>query len=483
MSRHYRRPRAVVVGAGHNGLTAALVLARGGWEVDVYERSNSPGGAATSGEVFGNGTIVDLGAAAHPFGVASPIFRELGLEGYGLKWAHAKYPMAHPLDNSPAVLLHRSLVDTAAELGADSLAWHSLHKHIVSHINEHLETLLGPMLRVPAHPLRMARFGIPALAPANLLGKTLFKGEPARALFAGSAAHAIVPPSQPFTAGFGMLFSALGMSGGWPVAVGGTQAITDALVLAAQNHGIRIHLAAEVTHLRELPAHDVAILNLTPRQILKLPDVELTQRTLKRLNRWRYGAGIFKVDYLLTEPVRWADSRVGAATTVHVGGTAAEIEYAEKLTQKGRLPRKPFVMVCQQQVADPTRAQTGHILWTYVHVPQGYQEANSGEVAELIESQIERFAPGFRDSIMARHSTSPSQLETWNPNLVGGDIAGGTMAGAGALLRLGLTIHPYRVGTRTFMASGATPPGAGVHGMAGAHAANAVLATHGRYDG
>ena len=471
-----RPPRAVVVDAGHNGLTAAIVLARAGWEVDVFERSSHPGGAATSGDEFGDGSIVDFGASAHPFGVASPIFRELDLEDHGLRWAHSRFPMAHPLENTPAALLQPSLDDTAYGLGRDAHMWRRLHGHVADNIDEHLENFLGPMLRVPAHPLRMARFGLPALFSASGLGKALFRGSQARALLAGSAVHAIVPPSQPLTAAFGLLFSALGMSRGWPVAVGGTQSISDALVSAAQAHGVRIHLNAEITDMRELPAHDAAVLNLTPHQILSLPGTDLSRITSKRFNKWRYGTGVFKVDYLLSEPVPWTDPRVGEATTVHVGGTVDEIDAAEKQARAGALPKKPFVMVCQQQVADPTRARSGHVLWTYAHVPHGYEETSPGEVSALIEAQIERFAPGFRDTIVNKRSSSPAQLQAWNPNLIGGDIAGGTMAGLKVLLRPGLTPHPYRIGEKTFMASGATPPGAGVHGMPGMHAAHSAIA-------
>lgn len=484
MDRTFQKPaadnshlqqRAVIVGGGHNGLTAAIVLARAGWGVEVFEKSGTAGGAATSGAVFGSGAIVDYGAAAHPFGVASPIFHELDLAQYGLQWAHSTYPLAHPFDATPAAVLHRSLEETAEELGRDGAALRRLHGHIVDNIDDHLANFLGPILRFPAHPLRMAHFGIPGLASASTLSKVLFRDERARALLSGSAVHAIVPPSQPLTAAFGTLFSALGMSRGWPVAVGGTQAITDALVTAARAHGVRIHLNSEVTDLRQLPAYDALVLNLTPRQILQLLGADITPRSRARFKNWRYGTGVFKVDYLLTEAVPWSDPRVGQATTVHVGGSVAEIDHAEKLAHKGVLAKKPFVMVCQQQVADPTRAESGHILWTYAHVPHGYQEQYPGEVAGLIEAQIERFAPGFKDTIVEKQSTSPQQLEAWNPNIIGGDIAGGTMAGLRVLLRPGLTMHPYRLGAGTFMASGATPPGAGVHGMAGANAAYDIL--------
>lgn len=466
--------RAVIVGGGHNGLTAAALLAGQGWGVDVYERSASLGGAASSSDVFGRGTIVDHGAAAHPFGVASPAFRSLRLEQHGLKWAHSEYAMAHPLDHRPAAVLSRGLDATADELGKDAAAWRRLHGHVVRNIDDHLENFLGPILRWPAHPVKMVRFGVPALAPATILGNTLFRTEEARALLAGSAVHAITPPSQPLTAAFGVLFGALGMSRGWPVAVSGTQSITDALVSAAHARGVTIHTDAEVTDLRELPRADATVLNLTPSQVLGLDGVSLPSATRRRFRSWRYGTGTFKVDYLLSEPVPWADSRVGQATTVHVGGSADDIDLAEKQAKKGVLPEKPFVMVSQQQVADPGRSSRGHVLWTYAHVPHGYVEKHPGEVASLIEAQIERFAPGFREVIVEKQQTSPADLEAWNPNLIGGDIAGGSMAGLGALLRI-----PHRIGPGLYLASGSTAPGAGVHGMPGLWAARTALKSAG----
>lgn len=426
--------------------------------------------------MFDAGETVDFGAAAHPFGVASPAFRTLGLEQHGLKWAHSTYPVAHPLEDGSAAVLHRSLNDTAGELGRDARAWRMLHGHVVEHIDDHLANFLGPLLRIPPHPVRMARFGIPGLLSANVLGRVAFQGKPAQALLAGSAVHAITPPSAPLTGAFGVLFGALGMSRGWPVAVGGTSTITDALIAVCRANGVRLHTGVEIRDLRTLPDTDAQILNLTPRQILSLRGVDLTRATRRRFQRWRYGTGVFKVDYLLSEPVPWTDRRVGEATTVHVGGTAQDIDAAEKDARAGRLPDHPFVMVCQQQVADPTRAPRGHVLWTYAHVPHGYRETRPGEVAALIEAQIERFAPGFREVVVDKRSTSPADLEQWNPNLVGGDIAGGTMAGLGALLRPGGTACPYRIGKRTFMASGASSPGAGVHGMPGAWAAAACQA-------
>lgn len=473
------QPRAVIVGSGPNGLTAAACLAQAGWQVEVFERLASPGGASRSADVLGEGTIVDLGAAAHPFGVASPVFRELGLEDHGLEWLHSTYPMAHPLEKQPAALLHRNLENTAAELGEDGAAWRRVHGHLTRNIDDHLANILSPMLGWPRHPLRMAQFGALGALPATVVGSTLFREEAPRALFAGSAVHAILPPGNPFTTAFGSLFGALGMSRGWPVAKGGSQGIVDALLSSLRAAGGRVHTNVEVTDLRALPRADATILNLTPAQVLELGHTGIPPRIHRRFNRWKYGSAVFKVDYLLDGPVPWTDDRVGEATTAHVVGNTDELQTAEREAARGRLPERPFVMVGQQQAADPSRSAASgqHVLWTYAHVPNGYQETSQGQVAERIERQIERFAPGFQDRIIRRVQHSPAELQEWNSNLVGGDIAGGGMGGTQLLLRPGLTTDPYRLGVSgLYLASGATPPGAGVHGMAGAHAARAAIA-------
>ena len=462
-----------VVGAGPNGLTAAALLARAGFQVDVFEQADQVGGACASAERF-PGATVDLGAAAHPFGVASPVFQALELERFGLTWKHPSIPLAHPLDDAPAALLHRNLEATASGLGRDERAWLRLHRHLVEHIDAHLANVLGPMLRVPHHPVALARFGLPAICPARTLGHAIFREEAARALLAGSAAHVSVPLSKPLTASFGLMLNALGMTSGWPVAEGGSGAITRALAAAVEAHGGRIHLGRRITSLRQLPACTV-VLNLTPRQVLEL-DVELPQRIRRRLARWCYGPGSYKIDYLLDAPVPWADPRVGGAGTVHVGGTLDEIHQAELSVAAGSMPKRPFVLVCQQQVADPTRATSGHVLWAYTHVPRGYTEPEPGYVQHLVTAQIERFAPGFVARIRDAHRATTSDLERWNPTLVGGDIAGGSMAGLQALLRPGPGLAPYTLSKRRiYMASAATPPGAGVHGMPGAWAARAVI--------
>ena len=275
------------------------------------------------------------------------------------------------------------------------------------------------------------------------MGKSLFKTQQARALLASSAVHAITSPTRPLTGAFGILFGALGMSRGWPVAEGGTQAIVDALVSVMYSHGGRIHTGVDVRDLRELPAADATILNLTPRQILQFKGTNLAPKARKRLEKWKYGPAVYKVDFLLNAPVPWTDPRVGTAATVHVGGTVDEISFVEREVTAGRMPSRPFVMVCQQYASDPTRGLT---LWSYAHVPHGYVERYPGELRELITQQIERFAPGFRDTVIDASSTSPHGLEAWNPNLVGGDIAGGSMAGLQSVMRPGVSLNPYRLG-------------------------------------
>ncbi|MHA2788027.1 phytoene desaturase family protein [Corynebacterium sp. S7] len=464
-------PRAIVVGGGVNGLTAAAFLARAGWDVEVFEQADRVGGAATSSsKIFGPGTIVDLGAAGHPFGITSPAFRELGLEGYGLEWLHAPIEMAHPLESGTAVLT-RDLERTAEQLGRDARRWTALHRPIVERIDEHLDNFLGPILRWPKHPVRMAQFGIPGLASAQSLGR-IFASEQARALLAGSATHAVTSPARPLTGAFGLLFGGLGMTRGWPVAKGGTQAIVDALVRVLDENGVRIHTGIEIQNLHELPQADATILNLTPRQILRLEGVELPRGKQQQLRKWKYGTATYKVDFLLKEPVPWKDPQVGQAGTVHLGGSVAEIAHAEDEAKAGRMPEKPFVMVCQQYVADPSRGLT---LWTYAHVPHGFIEAYRGQVKEAITKQIERFAPGFRDVIKATHEMSPAQLEAWNPNFVGGDIAGGAMAGTQVLMRPGIALTPHRIKPGLYLASSSSPPGAGVHGMPGMWAARNAL--------
>lgn len=464
---------AIVVGSGPNGLAAAAFLARQGVDVTIHEQGPLPGGAARSAEPLGEGFITDLGAAGHPFGVGSPAFRELGLADHGLEWVHPTYPMAHPLPGRDAALLQRDASLTAASLGSDRNAWRLLHRPVVKHPHRTLENITGPLLRLPPHPLSMASFGIRAGWPAHLLARRLFETEEARALFIGSAAHSMLPPTHPFTAAFGLVFGGLGQSLGWPVARGGTGRIVDALLAVLDQHGAKIHTNSPVTDLRDLPRADAVLLDLTPRQILKLQGAGLEDRYRRHLAKWKYGMGGFKVDYLLDGPIPWSDPRTAEAGTVHLGGTMEEIAEAESATQRGHLPARPFVLLCQQSTADPSRTRDGrHVVWAYAHVPNGC----TADAAPLIDAQIERFAPGFQDRIIGRVDSSPQALESWNPNLVGGDIGGGSLRGLQQVLRPAPTLRPYNTGTAgLYICSSSTPPGGGVHGMAGWHAARAVL--------
>ncbi|MBM6621638.1 NAD(P)/FAD-dependent oxidoreductase [Micrococcaceae bacterium RIT802] len=464
---------AIVVGSGPNGLTAAALLASHGVAVTVYEQASEPGGGARSGEPLGEGFITDLGAAAHPFGVGSPAFRALGLEDHGLEWAHPRYPMAHPLPGQESAILHRDAAATARQFGPDAAAWLRIHQPVTAHPLQTLENITGPLLRFPPHLLPMASFGLRAAWPAALLARSAFRTPEARALFGGSAAHSILPLGHPFTSAFGTVFGGLGQTLGWPVARGGSGQIIQALLSVLGGHGVQVRTNETVTDLRDLPAADAVLLDLTPRQVLDLAGTQLSTRYRGWLRRWKYGAGVHKVDYLLDGPVPWSDERTAHAGTVHVVGSFEELVHAEHLTGRGKVPERPFVMAAQQSMADPSRVADGkQVLWSYAHVPNG----SSADVGPLIDAQFERFAPGFRDRIIGRIDTPPDALQAWNPNLVGGDIGGGSLRGTQQVLRPAPTLRPYNTSQAgLYICSSSTPPGGGVHGMAGWHAARAVF--------
>ncbi len=465
-------PDVVVVGAGPNGLTAAAVLGRAGLDVTVLEANDTAGGGARSAELTLPGLVHDVCSGFHAFGAASPVLAALPLEDHGLEWAHPEIPLAHPLEGGRAGLLHRSIADTGAGLGADAGAWRSLLGPLVTRFDDLVEDVLRPVLHVPRHPLTLARFGLPALLPASLLARRL--STPAgRALLAGTAAHAFQPLTNLLTSALGLVLAAAAHAVGWPVAVGGSQAITDALVAELEAHGGSVQTGVRVGDLDELPPSRAVLLDLTPPALLEIAGERLPPRSRRRLARWRFGPAAFKLDLAVEGGVPWQAPGCRRAGTVHVGGTLDEVAAAERAVADGRMPERPFVLVGQQYLADPGRSADGvHPVWAYAHVPHGYP----GDATPAILDQIERFAPGLRERIVDRHAAGPAALEADNANYVGGDISSGAITPWQLVARPRLSPDPYATGIpRVWLCSAATPPGPGVHGMCGYNAAKRVL--------
>jgi len=461
---------AVVVGAGPNGLAAAVTLARAGRSVLVVEASDRPGGGATSAELTLPGVIHDVCSAVHPLAATSPFLRSLPLAEHGLEWAYPEIDLAHPLDDGTAALLSRSLDHTAASLGTDGDAWRSLVEPNISRWRDLADGLLAPVMP-PRHALAMARFAVAGALPATLVGKRFPAGR-GDALLAGLAAHSCIPLSHPFTTGLALVLAVAGHVDGWPVARGGSQAIADALTSYLQDLGGELKTGELVTSLAQLPDARVTLFDLGPRAAVELLGPRAAPRATRSARRFRYGAGVCKVDYALSEPVPWTAPDARRAGTLHLGGSMADIASAELDVSRGQRAKRPFVLVSQPTVCDPTRAPAGvHTLWAYCHVPA----RSALDATEAIDAQIERFAPGFRDVVIARSVRTTRDLEASNPNLVGGDIAGGALDHLQLLARPRLTLQPYRLGAGAYLCSASTPPGAGVHGMCGHHAANAAL--------
>ena len=463
---------AVVVGSGPNGLVAAVTLAMAGRSVVVLEAEPTIGGGTRSAELTLPGFVHDICSAIHPLGAGSPVMASLPLADHGLRWLHPSVALAHPLGDGRAGLVCRDATQTANDLGDDGRVW---LRHIAS-LSERWDALLPMLLRplpqVPRHPLTLARFGFPALAPATRLGDHWFKSDEARALFAGSAAHAFLPLSRPMTAGFGLLLLASAHAVGWPVAAGGSQSIADSLVSLLGQHGGTVATQRRVSSFADIPDARAVLFDLSPAQVARIAGDRLPPRYRRRLESFRHGPAAFKIDYALDGPVPWRNEGCRRAGTVHVGGTAEEIASAEAEVASGRHPDRPFVLVAQQSIVDPSRAPDGkHTLWAYCHVPNG----STVDMTDAIERQIERFAPGFRDLVLGRHVAGPAWFEAHDHAYVGGDISGGAHDGLQLLFRP-LLGRPYRTPNPTiFLCSASTPPGGGVHGMCGFHAAQVAL--------
>lgn len=463
---------AQVIGAGPNGLAAAITLARAGRKVTIYEAETQIGGGARTMELTLPGFRHDFGSAVHPMAAGSPLFATLPLQQLGLQWIHGEAPLAHPLDDGTAVILERDLNDAQSALGADGRAWRRLVEPLVHHWADFAEDALGPVVHIPQRPFMMAGFGIHALQPAARLAKHHFAGERARALFAGLAAHSFLSLDQPMSAAIGLVLTAAAHAVGWPVPRGGAQAIPDALAKYLFELGGEIKTNRRIGSLDELDFHDgPMVCDVTPRQLLAIAGSRLRDWYTARLRRFRYGPGAFKVDYALSAPIPWRAKECTRAITVHLGGTLEEIAASEAAVVRGKTCDRPFVLLAQHTLFDPTRAPDGkHTAWAYCHVPNG----STTDMTAAIESQIERFAPGFRDCVLARHVTSPSALEAMNANLVGGDINGGELSLGQFLFRPAM--DNYFTGTpNLYLCSASTPPGGGVHGMCGYHAAMRAL--------
>jgi phytoene dehydrogenase-like protein len=469
VAEHYD---ALVVGSGPNGLAAAITLARAGRRVHIMEAGDAPGGGMRSAELIESGFRHDICSAVHPFGVASPFFDTVDLARHGVRWLHPEICFAQPLDGGSAALAYRDLSVTMERLGDGAARYRQLVGPLVKRWDALRADVLGPLVRVPRHPIAMAHFGARGLPSASLLARYLDHPQ-AAALLAGTAAHSILPLSQPFTGGVGALFLASAHTTGWPVVEGGSDRLAAALIAELSELGVTIETGRPVSRLSDLAPADHVLFDIDPVQAATIAGDQLPTRFSQRWHKHRFGPGVFKVDYTLDGPVPWADPEVGRAGTVHVGGTFDEVAEAEAAVAKGRHADRPFVLVAQPTACDPTRAPAGkHILWAYCHVPNG----STVDMTAAIEGQIERFAPGFKDVVRGRYRMAPADLEAHNMSYRGGDIAGGSMAGLRTVFRPTVTLHPYRTpNPRFYLCSSSTPPGAGVHGMCGYYAATDLL--------
>lgn len=461
---------ASVIGSGPNGLSAAIVLAQAGLKVDIYETESIPGGAARTLPLTLPGFMHDFGSAVHPMAAGSPFFTTLPLEQYDLHWIHSPAAVAHPLDDGTAVILERDFQATARYIGEDGSRWHDLFLPFAENWPAFAAEILGPVIHWPHNPFRLARFGIKAIQPASSFANSHFNNARTRAVFAGLAAHSCLSLDAPLSAAAGIVFAASVHAVGWPIPEGGAQSITSALAAHLNSLAGTIHTSRRIDSLSELP-DALTLCDIAPRQLERIAAGRLAPPYKKSISEFQPGPGAFKLDYALSSPIPWRAYDCGLAATVHIGGTLEEIARSENAISHGRITDRPFVLLAQPSLFDATRAPAGkHTAWAYCHVPNG----SNIDMTSRIEDQIERFAPGFRDCILARRISTPADLESSDANLIGGDITGGAMTLRQMLFRPSL--RPYATSDpKIYLCSASTPPGGGVHGMCGYHAATTAL--------
>ena len=466
---------AVVIGAGPNGLAAAITIARAGKSVIVYEAKETVGGGSRSMELTLPGFVHDVCSAIHPLGLGSTFFHTLPLEQYGLEWIHPPAPLAHPLDDGTAAVLERSIDATGATLGRDARAYEKLMKPLVAHWDAIFAAFFGPLRIKPVlpHPFALASFGFKALRSARGFADSHFREKQARALFGGMCGHWMLPLEQPVSAAAGLALGTMGHAIGWPLPRGGSQCIVDALAAYLRSLGGEIVTGTEIKSLDMLPPSRAVLCDITPRQLLRIAGTRLPSSYQRKLQHYRYGPGVFKLDLALDGPIPWRTPSCERAGTVHVGGTLPEIAAAEAAVWRGEHPERPLVVLAQQSLFDPTRAPAGkHTVWAYCHVPSG----STLDMTARIEAQIERFAPGFRDLILARHTLNAAQMEQYNANYIGGDINGGVQDIWQLFTRPTIQVNPYTTPLdNVYLCSSSTPPGGGVHGICGYYAATTAL--------
>lgn len=463
---------AVVVGAGPNGLAAAIHLARHGVAVQVLEARDTAGGGARSAELTVPGVIHDVCSATHPWAVGSPFWRELDLQRYGLTLRWPEIDCAHPLDDGTAGVLYQSIDRTADTMGPDATRWRRAVGDLAANFDDLAHDVLRPVINIPHHPIRLAAFGPRAVLPATVMARW-FRTEQARALFGGQAAHAYTRLDRPLTTALGLMFAATAHRYGWPVAEGGSGSIIAALAAALEAHGGTIATGVTVTGRRDIPDADIVMLDLSPAAALRIYGDAMPARIKRSYRRYRQGSSAFKVDFAIDGDIPWTNPDCRRAGSVHLGGPFAEIADTERQRAQGKMAERPFVLVGQQYLADPSRSSANiNPIWSYAHVPFGY----TGDATAAIVDQIERFAPGFRDRIVATASLGTAELAAYNPNYIGGDIIGGANDGLQVILRPRISTNPYAIGVPgVYLCSQSTPPGAGIHGLCGYHAAEAAL--------